>query len=109
RRFHGGEPAQDGTKAATALRHRPRMISTFSPQKEPPSPMSELPPSDPKIPMTDAEAAATERPAPVLLRYYFWYSLAFVPLFPIVFLPLYFRYRSMRYHIDAEGITMRWG
>lgn len=27
----------------------------------------------------------------------------------IALLPLYFRYHTMRYHFDDEGVTMRWG
>lgn len=71
--------------------------------------MSDLAPAEPRVPMTDAEAAAIERPAPVLLNYYFWSSIIWFPFFIFIMPPRYFRFRSMRYHIDAEGITMRWG
>src|SRR6185503_8159668 len=32
-----------------------------------------------------------------------------VPLFPILIIPYYFRYHTMRYRFDAEGVSMRWG
>jgi len=30
-------------------------------------------------------------------------------LFPIVFIPHYFKYHTLRYRFDAEGISLRWG
>ena len=53
--------------------------------------------------------AARERPHPRLLTYYVLTALATLPLFPIVILPLYFRYHTLRYRFDSEGISMRWG
>ena len=50
-----------------------------------------------------------ERPHPNLLKLYFIRSLLVLPLFPIVFPPLFFRYHTLRYHFDEEGIGMRWG
>jgi membrane protein YdbS with pleckstrin-like domain len=44
-----------------------------------------------------------------LLRYYALQSLLFGPFFPFALVPLYLRFRSLRYALDAEGITMRWG
>lgn len=44
-----------------------------------------------------------------LLTYYVLCSLLFGPLFPFAFLYHYFRYRTLRYEIDDQGITMRWG
>ncbi|NMN96866.1 PH domain-containing protein [Nocardiaceae bacterium YC2-7] len=29
--------------------------------------------------------------------------------FPFVFLPLYFRYRTLRYEFDGEGMSVKWG
>jgi len=52
---------------------------------------------------------AIERPHPRLMTYYFLCCLATVPLFPILILPSYFRYHTMRYRFDAEGVSMRWG
>ncbi|HEX7118221.1 MAG TPA: PH domain-containing protein [Longimicrobiales bacterium] len=66
---------------------------------------------------TDARPAATPFPrlpttlAPdrALLGYYALSSLRLGPFFPFALIPLYFRYHTMRYEVDAEGITMRWG
>lgn len=52
---------------------------------------------------------AIERPHPRLLTYYILCCLAIPPLFPILILPYYFRYQTMRYRFDAEGVSMRWG
>jgi hypothetical protein len=70
--------------------------------------MAEAPP--PAVPAAfDANAIlAIERPHPRLMTYYLLCCLATGPLFPIVILPNYFRYHTMRYRFDAEGISMRW-
>jgi len=52
---------------------------------------------------------AIERPNPKLWTYYLICCLAAGPLFPILILPHWFRYRTMRFRFDAEGISMRWG
>jgi len=52
---------------------------------------------------------AIERPAPNLFTYYLLSSLALGPFFPIALIPLYFRYHTLRYRFDEEGISMRWG
>lgn len=60
--------------------------------------------------MTALEPIPTElRPTPALLKYYALSSLLAGPFFfaPLAF--LYARYRSLRYRIDEEGISMRWG
>ncbi len=44
-----------------------------------------------------------------LLRYYVLTSLLFGPFFVFALIPLYFRYHTLRYQIDEEGISMRWG
>ena len=53
--------------------------------------------------------AAIERPIEPLMKYYFWKALATTVAFPVTLLLLYFRYHTMRYRFDAEGIHMRWG
>ena len=50
-----------------------------------------------------------ERPHKNLWTYYILASLVFPPLFPIIVLPLWFRYQTMRYKFTDEGISMRWG
>lgn len=50
-----------------------------------------------------------ERPIPQLLRYYIVMSILSLCAFPITILPLYFKYHTLRYRFDAEGIRMSWG
>lgn len=57
----------------------------------------------------DAAILAIERPHPRLLTYYLLTAAVIPPLFPIVILPLYFRYYTLRYRFTDEGISMRWG
>ena len=57
----------------------------------------------------DARVFAIQRPAPALLKYYVLASFVLGPLFPIAMIALYFRYHTMRYEFDREGISMRWG
>ncbi|HSK19461.1 MAG TPA: PH domain-containing protein [Longimicrobiales bacterium] len=67
----------------------------------------------------EAEAAQRELPfarLPVtlppdrsLLTYYMLGSLLFGPFFIFAMIPAYFRYHTLRYDIDEQGITMRWG
>lgn len=52
---------------------------------------------------------AIKRPAPALFRYYVFSSFLLGPLFFIRLIYLYFRYQTMRYEFDEEGISMRWG
>jgi uncharacterized protein len=50
-----------------------------------------------------------KRPDPALLKYYILVSLLTGPLFPIALLPLFFKYETLRYHFDQDGISMSWG
>ena len=58
---------------------------------------------------TEERIFAIHRPERALLKYYFLGSLLLGPLFFIILIPLYFRYHTLRYDFDAEGISMRWG
>lgn len=49
------------------------------------------------------------RPDPMLLRYYLLAATLSLFLFPFVFLPLYFKYETLRYRFDDKGISMSWG
>ncbi|HEX2252305.1 MAG TPA: PH domain-containing protein, partial [Thermoanaerobaculia bacterium] len=49
------------------------------------------------------------RPHRNLLVYYALTSLLLGPLFFVLLVPLYFKYRSLRYELDEEGVSMRWG
>lgn len=52
---------------------------------------------------------AITRPAPVLMKYYVILSFAAGPFFFIPLIPLYFRYHTLKYEFDQEGISMSWG
>jgi membrane protein YdbS with pleckstrin-like domain len=56
----------------------------------------------PRLPITLA-------PDPKLLTYYALSSLLLGPFFLFALVPLYFRYHTLRYTVDEEGISMRWG
>lgn len=49
------------------------------------------------------------RPHPYLLIQYLCWSLATVVLFPVAFIPLFFKYHTLRYRFDGQGISMSWG
>jgi uncharacterized membrane protein YdbT with pleckstrin-like domain len=57
----------------------------------------------------DARVRALERPAPALLVLYAIRSLAGLFLAPLVFVPLFFRYHTLRYRFDDEGVSASWG
>jgi membrane protein YdbS with pleckstrin-like domain len=57
----------------------------------------------------EQQVFAIERPSPELMKYYALSSLLFGPLFFVPLLYLFFRYHTMRYSFDREGISMRWG
>ena len=63
--------------------------------------------SDASTPRFDP--ATTTRPVPALLKYYAIVSCFGVVFFPIIFLPLFCKYRSLRYKFDDEGVSMSWG
>ncbi len=49
------------------------------------------------------------RPDPALLTYYLLVSMLTLLAFPVTFVRLYVRYRTLRYRFDNEGIGMSWG
>ena len=55
------------------------------------------------------EIARLERPREELLTWYVLKALATVFAFPVTMLLFYFRYHTMRYRFDEEGIHMSWG
>ncbi len=57
----------------------------------------------------DAAIFALERPHPSLFTYYCLSLLVFPPLLPVLILPAWFRYHTMRYKFTSEGISMSWG
>lgn len=60
-------------------------------------------------PDLDSRIFSITRPAPALMKYYVLGSFAFGPMFPFALIYLYFRYHTMQYQFDEEGISMRWG
>lgn len=55
------------------------------------------------------DASAIKRPHPSLLNYYILVSLATGPGVLFAFFPLWFRYLTLEYKFDAEGVSMSWG
>ncbi|MGQ0504703.1 MAG: hypothetical protein ACT4TC_05230 [Myxococcaceae bacterium] len=49
---------------------------------------------------------AITRPQPALLAYSFMASLFALVAFPVVSIPLYFRYLTLKYCFDDEGVSM---
>jgi putative membrane protein len=60
-------------------------------------------------PAPDAAILALERPHKNLFTYYVLSLCVFPPLLPILILPAWFRYHTLRYKFTAEGISMSWG
>ena len=50
------------------------------------------------------DASAITRPHERLLTYYLIVSLLTLLAFPVTFIPLYVKYRTLRYRFDEEGI-----
>ncbi len=60
-------------------------------------------------PVDEQEIFSLTRPDKNLLQLYVLYALVTMVAFPFVMLPLYFRYRTMRYRFDTEGISVSYG
>lgn len=62
--------------------------------------------------MTEVDAQAIlriERPHPRLWTNYVLGSITMLPALPFLLPYLYFRYHTMRYRFDEEGLSMSWG
>ncbi len=59
--------------------------------------------------MDDQKILAIRRPEPKLMRLYIIHALMSGPLMVIIWPILHFRYQSMRYRFDDEGVHMKWG
>jgi len=57
----------------------------------------------------DDSTPQTRRPHANLLKYYIAESLLLGPLFWIILIPRYLRYRTLHYRWDDQGITASWG
>ena len=55
------------------------------------------------------DPASITRPDPALLTYYIITALLTLVGFPFVFLPLYFKYHTLKYAFDDKGVSMSWG
>lgn len=60
-------------------------------------------------PVDEAFIRSIQRPHASLMKLYFLQALCALFAFPIVIVPLYFRYHTLRYQFDAEGISAKWG
>ena len=49
------------------------------------------------------------RPDSALLKYYLLAAICSLVFAPIVFLPLFVRYKTLRYQFDDSGVSMSWG
>ena len=65
--------------------------------------------NSPKSAPVPAHIAAIERPVEKLMTCYFIKAVLSVVAFPVLLPLLYFRYYTMRYRFDADGIHMSWG
>ncbi len=57
----------------------------------------------------ESSVLAVDRPHRNLLTYYLLGSFVLGPLFFIALIPRYFRYHTLRYRFDDEGVSARWG
>lgn len=55
------------------------------------------------------DPASITRPDPALLTYYVLVAALTLVGFPFVVAPLYFKYRTLQYRFDDDGIAMSWG
>lgn len=55
------------------------------------------------------EESRIRRPHHNLLKYYLLVSLLFGPFFPLAMAYFFFRFKTLEYVFDDEGLTMRWG
>jgi putative membrane protein len=60
-------------------------------------------------PEIEQRVFAIHRPAPALMTYYVICCFAAGPFFFLPLIPLYFRYHTLKYEFDQEGISMSWG
>lgn len=61
------------------------------------------------MPLDDDAIRSLSRPHPNLLLQYTLRSFSGLVLAPLVWLPLYFKYKTLRYAIREDGISASWG
>ena len=59
--------------------------------------------------MNNFDPGRIERPDSSLLKYYVIMAVLTGPGFFILILPLFFKYETLRYRFDDEGMSMSWG
>ena len=59
--------------------------------------------------MDESAIRSITRPHSNLLTLYFLQALMTLLGFPFIFLPLFFKYHTLRYKFDDEGISAAWG
>jgi putative membrane protein len=57
----------------------------------------------------EGEAVGLRRPHRNLLVYYALQSLLLGPFFPVLLVPRYFKYHTLRYHLNPDGLAAEWG
>lgn len=50
-----------------------------------------------------------KRPDSSLLKYYIIIAILTGPAFPLVFIPLFFKYETLKYSFEKDGVSMSWG
>src|SRR6516164_10797519 len=65
--------------------------------------------SAPSSDTTGFDPRTITRPDRALLGYYLFITVLSNVFSPIVFLPLFFKYETLRYLFDDEGVSMSWG
>jgi membrane protein YdbS with pleckstrin-like domain len=60
-------------------------------------------------PAADRHIQSIEKPDKALWTYYILVCLIVPPVFPLLILPAWFRYHTMRYKFTDDGISMSWG
>lgn len=73
------------------------------------TPQTDSPGQPPTGTGAPATLSGSRRPAPALLTFYVLKALATGPGLVVMLPLLFFRYHTLRYDFDAEGITVRWG
>jgi len=58
---------------------------------------------------TQFDPKQISRPDPRLQTYYLLIALAAGPFYPIAVLPLLFKYHTLEYRFDDDGMSMSWG
>ena len=60
-------------------------------------------------PMESFNPSGLERPDSCLLKYYALICLLTGPGFLVGFWPLFFKYETLRYKFESDGMSMSWG